>query len=117
MPQTEPLYSTWDTVPTPNNAAGKVSFPTSCAANVQSQLEKGVALLHSFQYRQAESTFTDISQQEPHCAIAYWGTAMSLYEQLWGWPDAKSLPPGARTSTSRNSKPRPPPASVRTSMP
>jgi tetratricopeptide (TPR) repeat protein len=94
MPQTEPLYSTWDTVPTPNNAAGKVSFPTSCAANVQSQLEKGVVLLHSFQYRQAESTFTDISEQEPHCAIAYWGTAMSLYEQLWGWPDAKCFAAG-----------------------
>jgi tetratricopeptide (TPR) repeat protein len=75
---------------------GKVSFPTSCAPRVQSQIEEGVALLHSFQYRQAGNTFTDVSKQEPHCAMAYWGQAMSLYEQLWDWPDAKQFAAGRK---------------------
>jgi len=29
---------------------GSVSFPTSCAAGVQKSFERGVALLHSFEY-------------------------------------------------------------------
>src|ERR1700691_4940928 len=45
---------------------GKVNFPTSCAPHVQSQIEEGVALLHSFQYRQAKNTFTGESKQQPH---------------------------------------------------
>jgi hypothetical protein len=75
---------------------GKVNFPTSCAPHVQSQIEEGVALLHSFQYRQAESTFTEVTRQEPRCAMAYWGKAMSLYEQLWAWPDAKEFAEGRK---------------------
>ncbi|MGB4785730.1 MAG: hypothetical protein WAQ77_13505, partial [Candidatus Acidiferrum sp.] len=33
---------------------GKVDFATSCAAEVQPSLEKGLALLHSFQYTESE---------------------------------------------------------------
>jgi tetratricopeptide (TPR) repeat protein len=83
-------------VPGRVDTLGKVNFPTSCAPRVQSQIEEGVALLHSFQYRQAKNTFTGVSKQEPHCAIAYWGQAMSLYEQLWDWPDAKQFAEGRK---------------------
>jgi tetratricopeptide (TPR) repeat protein len=84
------------TPPARVDTLGKVSFPTSCAPHVQSQIEAAVALLHSFQYRQAENTFTEVSKQEPHCAMAYWGKAMSLYEQLWDWPDAKQFAEGRK---------------------
>jgi tetratricopeptide (TPR) repeat protein len=62
---------------------GKVSFPTSCAPAVQQQFNRGVALLHSFAYSAAEKTFETIAQQDPHCAMAHWGAAMSYFRQLW----------------------------------
>lgn len=77
-----------------NNGLGSVSFPISCAPAVQSPFNTGVALLHSFQYQEAEQTFTEVAQQDPQCAMAYWGKAMSLYHQLWDWPTADALKQG-----------------------
>jgi hypothetical protein len=73
---------------------GKVNFPTSCSPQVQLTIEKGVALLHSFQYQQVKQTFTEASQQDPHCAIAFWGKAMSHYYQLWDFPSPATLAEG-----------------------
>ncbi|HXN74747.1 MAG TPA: tetratricopeptide repeat protein [Candidatus Acidoferrales bacterium] len=73
---------------------GKVNFPTSCSSAAAPTMEKGVALLHSFQYQQSEQTFTEAAQQDPHCAMAYWGKAMALYHQLWDFPDANDLRQG-----------------------
>jgi Tfp pilus assembly protein PilF len=67
---------------------GTVSFPTSCDATVQDQLERGLALLHHMTYVQAESTFLAAIEADPDCAIAYWGTAMTLVHPLW--PDVIS---------------------------
>jgi tetratricopeptide (TPR) repeat protein len=53
-----------------------------------------VALLHSFQYEEAEQTFSQVAQQDPTCAMAYWGKAMSLYHQLWDWPSDDTLKEG-----------------------
>jgi tetratricopeptide (TPR) repeat protein len=57
---------------------GKVSFPTSCDAKVQTQFERGVAMLHSFWFIQARKVFEGVLQQDPKCAIAYWGIAVDL---------------------------------------
>jgi tetratricopeptide (TPR) repeat protein len=73
---------------------GKVNFPTSCAAPVQRSIVTGVALLHSFQYQQAAQTFEDVTKQDPKCAIGYWGEAMSIYHQLWDFPDDAALKQG-----------------------
>ena len=73
---------------------GKVNFPTSCSSAAQPVMEKAVALLHSFQYQQSERTFTEAAQQDPHCAMAYWGKAMALYHQLWDFPDERDLREG-----------------------
>jgi tetratricopeptide (TPR) repeat protein len=73
---------------------GKVDFPTSCSAQAQPAIEKGVAQLHSFQYQQSEATFTEASQSDSQCAIAQWGRAMALYHQLWDFPDADTLAKG-----------------------
>jgi hypothetical protein len=75
---------------------GTVHFPVSCSANSQKEFEKGVALLHSFWYEESEKAFVDIEKQDPKCAMAYWGEAMSLWHQLWNQPDAKVI---ARAST------------------
>ena len=75
---------------------GKVDFPTSCAAEVQSSLEKGLALLHSFQYTESEKTFADASTRDPKCAIAHWGKAMATYLQIWQFPNDKTLKGGRK---------------------
>ena len=78
----------------PPDQLGKVNFPTSCSAAVQPAIEKGVALLHSFQYKESEQTFSDAATRDPKCAIAYWGKAMALYHQLWDFPDERTLKEG-----------------------
>jgi len=74
---------------------GTVSFPTSCAPAVQSQFERGVALLYSFEYEVADAQFQEVAKKDPHCAMAYWGQAMTLYHQLWNRPTQADLARGA----------------------
>jgi tetratricopeptide (TPR) repeat protein len=73
---------------------GTVHFPVSCASSVQKPFERGVALLHSFWYEEAEKEFLQITRDDPHCAMAHWGVAMSLWHQLWNNPDAKVIARG-----------------------
>jgi tetratricopeptide (TPR) repeat protein len=73
---------------------GTVHFPVSCAASVQQPFQRGVALLHSFWYEEAEKEFLDIAKDDPKCAMAHWGVAMSLWHQLWNQPDAKMIARG-----------------------
>jgi tetratricopeptide (TPR) repeat protein len=73
---------------------GTVSFPISCAPNGQKSFERGVALLHSFWYEEAEKEFQQIASDDPHCAMAHWGVAMSLWHQLWNNPDEKVIQRG-----------------------
>jgi len=68
---------------------GTVHFPVSCSAAVQKPFARGIALLHSFWYEEAEKEFLDIAKDDPHCAMAHWGVAMSIWHQLWNYPDEK----------------------------
>jgi tetratricopeptide (TPR) repeat protein len=63
---------------------GHVKFPVSCNDAAQKEFERGVAMLHSFWYEEAEKTFTAVTQADPTCAMGYWGVAMSLYHPIWG---------------------------------
>src|ERR1035437_3961162 len=65
---------------------GKVSFPVSCTPAVQEQFDRGVALLHSFAYTAAEHAFHGVAEQDPRCAMDYWGMAMTYFPQLWEPP-------------------------------
>ena len=62
---------------------GSVRFSTSCRTDLAENFNRAVALLHSFQYEQARQTFTEISRQDPQCAMAQWGVAMSHYHGMW----------------------------------
>jgi hypothetical protein len=86
------IASAWPGAPA--DQLGKVNFPTTCSSDVQPAIEKGVALLHSFQYTESEKTFADVAWRDPKCAIAHWGMAMALYHQLWDFPDNKTLKEG-----------------------
>jgi hypothetical protein len=61
-----------------NQQLGKVTFPTSCDPKVQAEFERGVAMLHSYWFNYAGKTFRGVLEQDPTCAMAYWGIAMDL---------------------------------------
>ncbi len=73
---------------------GTVHFAVSCTADAQKTFDKGVALLHSFWYEEAEKTFVNAAKQDPACAMAYWGEAMSHWHQLWDQPNEATIQRG-----------------------
>ncbi len=73
---------------------GTVHFPVSCSPSAQKTFERGVALLHSFWYEEAEKDFVQVAQDDPQCAMAQWGLAMSQWHQLWNHPDIATLKKG-----------------------
>jgi hypothetical protein len=56
---------------------GEVHFATSCNELAQSDFNRAVALLHSFQFSLAIDGFDAVLRADPTCAIAYWGIALS----------------------------------------
>jgi hypothetical protein len=56
---------------------GEVHFATSCNEPAQSDFNRAVALLHSFQFSRAIEEFNAVLREDPTCAIAYWGIALS----------------------------------------
>src|SRR5436305_2464548 len=84
------------TVPEPGNlrAAGKVDFPISCTPAVQSEFARGVALLHSFFYEEARRIFTSVAEQDPKCAMAQWGIAMTWWHPIWTPPTPDEMSAG-----------------------
>src|SRR5437867_9721692 len=80
----------------PADQRGKVNLPTTCSSDVQPVLEKGLALLHSFQYKESEQTFTEAAKSAPKCAMTHWGKAMALYHQLWDFPQEDTLKEGRK---------------------
>jgi tetratricopeptide (TPR) repeat protein len=55
---------------------GTVRFAISCSA-VQSKFDRAVALLHNFFYPETVKAFQAVINEDPDCAMAYWGLAMS----------------------------------------
>ncbi|GAC1634971.1 MAG: hypothetical protein NVS9B14_11630 [Candidatus Acidiferrum sp.] len=83
-------------IPAGEDHLGKVEFASSCSAAAQPLLDKGAALLHSFQYLQSENTFAEAAKQDSKCALARWGKAMARYHQLWDFPAQKTLDAGRK---------------------
>ena len=79
----------------PPEKLGQVNFPVSCSAAAQQQFNRALALLHSFQYPEAEKAFSAVSATDPNCAMRYWGIAMSNYHPLWAPPNQAELKTGA----------------------
>lgn len=91
---------------------GQVNFPISCRPATQQRFNRAMALLHSFQYVEAERAFIEIAATEPDCAMAWWGAAMSLYHPLWLPPAPTELQKGmeaierARTVNAKTQRER-----------
>ena len=61
---------------------GTVGFENSCSPAAQPAFQRAVALLHSFEFRDAINGFNQTLASDPECGIAYWGLAMGI----WGNP-------------------------------
>ena len=59
---------------------GKVEFENSCQTEVRLQINEAVALLHSFEFKEAETIFEQVEHRDPTCAIAAWGMALARTE-------------------------------------
>jgi tetratricopeptide (TPR) repeat protein len=73
---------------------GKVTFPITCAPDVQSDFARGVALLHSFFYEEARRVFTSVAERDPECAMAQWGIAMTWWHPIWTPPTPDEMRAG-----------------------
>lgn len=74
---------------------GRVNFRISCSRAAQTQFNRAVAWLHSFEYEEAEKTFNEVMATDPRCGMGYWGIAMSQYHPLWVPPTADQLRKGS----------------------
>jgi tetratricopeptide (TPR) repeat protein len=76
---------------------GRVDFGLSCKEKVQANFNLATALLHSFEYVEAEKVFAKVIDEDPECIMAYWGVAMSNFHPLWAPPGAEELGKGSKT--------------------
>ena len=57
---------------------GKVAFANSCDAKVQGELQRAVAMLHSFWFSAGEKAFRHVLEDDPSCGVATFGIAALL---------------------------------------
>lgn len=84
-----------DDAPMNTEKLGSVHFPTSCLPASRTGMERGVALLHSFGYAEAEEQFSSIAKSDAACAMAHWGIAMAEYHEIWEHPQPDALKTGS----------------------
>src|SRR5262245_46903074 len=76
---------------------GTVDFPTSCRPETRGGLNRAVALLHSFEFRDAIGGFETVLAADSSCAIAHWGRALAF----WGNPFAPGIKSGKPVQDGR----------------
>ena len=74
---------------------GEVKFDVSCSAQAKAKFQRGVALLHSFDWRRGKTEFEEIAALDPKCGMAYWGLAMNFADNPFGWPVSMKVADGA----------------------
>ena len=74
---------------------GKINFSAACSEEVKSDFNLATALLHSFEYPEAEKVYARIMEKDPECLMAYWGAAMCNFHPLWEPPSESDLIKGS----------------------
>ncbi len=75
---------------------GTVQFSLSCSEKVRPDFNLATALLHSFEYTEAEKVFAKVIDEDPECVMAYWGAAMCNFHPLWTPPNQEELQKGSK---------------------
>jgi tetratricopeptide (TPR) repeat protein len=61
---------------------GSITFPTSATGEAQSHFLRGVAILHSFGWKQAREEFHAAQAIDPNFAMAYWAESLAYNHPL-----------------------------------
>lgn len=69
---------------------GTIDFPTSATGEAQRHFLRGVAILHSFGWKQAVEQFQAAQALDPDFALAYWGETLSYNHPLFPEENADS---------------------------
>lgn len=94
----------------PDKQFGSVNFEMTCDEKLKSDFNLAMELLHSFEYDESEKVFAKIIDEEPGCAMAYWGVAMCNFHALWAPPAETELIKGnkaveiAQTITGKSAR-------------
>src|SRR5689334_2219050 len=84
---------------------GSIHIDVGYQSSAMPHFEKGVKLLHSFQYDEARREFLQVQTDDPHFSLGYWGEAMTYNHPLWNEQDYDkavfALSKFARTATER----------------
>lgn len=73
---------------------GTVHFATSCTPQAQELFDHAMRYQHSFWYSASRRTFEETLKEDPQCAIAYWGIALSYLYNPHAPPPPDNLPLG-----------------------
>ncbi len=65
---------------------GRAHMDISCSRSVRAKFDRALALLHNFWYGRALDGFQQVSNDDPECAMAYWGAAMTYNHPYWDPP-------------------------------
>lgn len=68
---------------------GNLTFPTSASPAAQAHFLRGVAILHSFGWKQAIAEFQLAQKAQPDFALAYWGETLAYNHPLNSQMDPK----------------------------
>jgi tetratricopeptide (TPR) repeat protein len=80
--------------PSAKASLGQVQFANTCKPEVQGHFLKAIALLHSFEFTEAEQAFNQVEADDPKCVIAAWGIALSKTERNGANTSQKTLAAG-----------------------
>ena len=80
-----------------NQQFGAASFEVTCNEKSKKDFILGVELLHSFEYDEAEKAFAKVVDEDPNCAMSYWGIAMCNFHPLWTPPSTDELKKGLKS--------------------
>lgn len=65
---------------------GHAHMDTSCSPALAANFDRALALLHNFWYSRALQGFQQVAKDDPKCAMAYWGAAMTYNHPFWDGP-------------------------------
>jgi tetratricopeptide (TPR) repeat protein len=82
-----------------SDSFGKIEFTVNCSPDTRNDFNLGIAMLHSFEYADAERIFSRVIDSDNMCAMAYWGVAMANFHPLWAPPSKDELEKGVAVLT------------------
>lgn len=69
---------------------GDLQHQFTISPEAKEAFDKGLLLLHSFEYDDAQEEFLKAKEADPNEVMAYWGLAMTEYKALWGLQDVEA---------------------------